>query len=194
MGICHSPFPLELTQSIPECQLPPREAILNSMPKLSYPLLSIYYGASALPTINNVPTLSLVLTPTQRKGCIIIPTLQMTKLRLREFESFTQICITRCRIWSQVSLWLQSGCSFPYHSAIGDLILSLPWTRGFWERCSEPWGIRIPEPQPLPSPSLATPRARLSPLWIQGCCLLLFFRDWLHSSADSCKAVSATVI
>lgn len=54
VGICHSPFPLELTQSIPGCQLPPCEAILNLMLKVSYPLLSTYYGAGALPTILSV--------------------------------------------------------------------------------------------------------------------------------------------
>lgn len=69
----HSPFPPALTQSILGLQLCPCEVISNSILKLSYHFLSTYCRASALPTINNAPTLSLILTLTQERGCVIIP-------------------------------------------------------------------------------------------------------------------------
>lgn len=40
----------------------------------------------------------LVLTPTQQRRCVIIPTLYMIKMQFREFEYFSQTYITRLRI------------------------------------------------------------------------------------------------
>lgn len=51
LWVYDSPSPPELTQGSLGPQLPPHEAIFNSILKRSYHLLSTYYRPSALPTI-----------------------------------------------------------------------------------------------------------------------------------------------
>lgn len=79
LWVYHSPSP-RIHQSVLGLQLPPHEAVFYSILKLSYHLLGSYYGSRALPATGKSPTLSLNLTLTQLSECIIIPTLQMTKL------------------------------------------------------------------------------------------------------------------